>query len=125
MEPPEFTVCSSFPPNYRKLSEGTSMQQAGFTKASASPQQPSSPPISAWFPEEVAWSFLETLGHLSLRCVGITDHLGIIRFTNPGCRLIYGWEPQEMVGHHFREFYDDAAETEKMLLEARSKGRGG
>jgi PAS domain S-box-containing protein len=99
------------------------MQQAGFTKASASPQQPSSPPISAWFPEEVAWSFLETLGHLSLRCVGITDHLGIIRFTNPGCRLIYGWEPQEMVGHHFREFYDDAAELEKMLFEARSKGR--
>jgi PAS domain S-box-containing protein len=99
------------------------MPQLRSNKAVPAPEPTESAPVNAWFPEEEGWSFLEALGHLSLRCVGITDHQGIIRFVNPGCRLIYGCEPQEMVGRHFREFYTEAADLEKMLLEARTNGR--
>jgi PAS domain S-box-containing protein len=51
------------------------------------------------------------------------DAQGIIRYTSPACRAIYGWEPREMVGKHFREFYADGEALEKMLSEIRLKGR--
>ena len=99
------------------------MRHHRIANASAASKQRALPPASAWFPDDAGWSFLETLGSLSLRCVGITDGEGIIRFINPVCHLIYGWEPQEIIGRHFREFYTDAADLEKMLFEARTKGR--
>jgi len=87
------------------------------------PEPKESLPLRAWFPEDAVWTFLETLGSLNLRCVGIADARGIIRFTNGVCRLIYGREPQEMVGRHFRELYADPEALEKMLAESRAKGR--
>ena len=92
-------------------------------EATAKSQKTEAPPVCFCFPEEVAGSFLETLGNLSLRCVGLTDHSGVIRFTNPACMQIYDLEPQEMVGRHFREFYARPAALEKMLAELRAKGR--
>jgi PAS domain S-box-containing protein len=94
--------------------------------AAPPPQAPSlqeSVPLSAWFPEDAVWTFLQTLGELNLRCVGICDAKGVIRFSNGGCRLIYGWEPHEIVGRHFRELYADSGALEKMLTESRARGR--
>jgi PAS domain S-box-containing protein len=67
--------------------------------------------------------FLEALVDESLRCVGIADHQGIIRYANPVCRNIYGWEPQEIVGRHFRELYADDQALNRMLTQARLNGR--
>jgi PAS domain S-box-containing protein len=92
-------------------------------EATAKRKKTEEPPACFCFPPEVAGSFLETLGNLSLRCVGLTDHSGIIRFTNPACVQIYDLEPQEMVGRHFQEFYAQPAALEKMLAELRAKGR--
>lgn len=75
------------------------------------------------FPGEMSWSFLETLGNLSLRCVGVTDPNGIISFTNPAANLIFGVDPREVVGRHFREFYADSEALDRMLAECRAKGR--
>ncbi len=80
-------------------------------------------PVCFCFPGEVAQSFLETLGNLSLRCVGVTDHTGIIRFTNPASNLIFGVDTTELVGRHFREFYADPRALDRMLAECRAKGR--
>ena len=75
------------------------------------------------FSGESAWSFLETLGSLALRCVGITDRAGIIRFTNPACAQIYDLLPQEIIGRHYRELYAQPPALKKMLAEIRAKGR--
>ncbi len=80
-------------------------------------------PVCFCIPEEMAWSFLKTLGNLSLRTVGITDRAGIIRFANQACTQIYELEPQEIIGRHFREFYAHPPDLEKMLAEIRVKGR--
>lgn len=96
------------------------------TQRTASPMAPGQKeltPANSWVPEELVWTFLETLGGLNLRCVGISDSKGVIRFTNGVCRLIYGWEPQEIVGRHFRELYADPGALEKMLAESRARGR--
>ncbi|MHB8066642.1 MAG: hybrid sensor histidine kinase/response regulator [Desulfobaccales bacterium] len=89
----------------------------------APPEKQTDAPASRGFTEESAWPFLETMGSLALRCVGITDRSGIIRFTNPACRQIYDLEPQEIIGRHFRELYAHPPALEKMLAEIRAKGR--
>ncbi|MEW6660036.1 MAG: ATP-binding protein [Thermodesulfobacteriota bacterium] len=99
------------------------MPRLGSREATAKNKGREAPPACFCFPGEVAGSFLESLGNLSLRCVGLTDHAGIIRFTNPACMQIYDLEPQEMMGRHFREFYAQPAALEKMLAELRAKGR--
>jgi PAS domain S-box-containing protein len=87
------------------------------------PQKAEAGQVCFCFPDGVAHSFLETLGNLSLRGVGVTDHLGIVRFVNPACTLIYGLEPREIIGRHFREFYADTEALDRMLAECRAKGR--
>ena len=47
---------------------------------------------------------------MSLRCVGIADRDGIIRFASSVCQNIYGLKPEEIVGRHFREFYADSGD---------------
>ncbi|MFZ5451329.1 MAG: ATP-binding protein [Thermodesulfobacteriota bacterium] len=92
-------------------------------EAGTEPQKVEAPPLSICFSTEVVGSFLETLGNLSLRGVGVADHTGIIRFANPGCTLICGLEPRQIVGRHFREFYPDPLALNRMLAECRAKGR--
>lgn len=89
----------------------------------AAKEQKAEAPVCVCFSEEIAWSFLESLGNLSLRCVGITDRTGIIRFTNPVCVQIYDLEPQEIIGRHYRELYAQPPDLERMLAEIRTKGR--
>lgn len=67
--------------------------------------------------------FLEAIMGLSLRCVGITDDQGIIRYSSSVCQNIYGVKPEEIVGRHFRELYDDPQALNEMLAQARSQGR--
>jgi PAS domain S-box-containing protein len=78
----------------------------------------SSPP---WPPDPRG--FLEAMFDLSLRCVGLTDDQGIIRYTSSVCQGIYGLKPEEIVGRHFRELYDDHEALNEMLAQARSQGR--
>lgn len=85
--------------------------------------QPAAPGDISWLRPDASWDFLTSLGDLSLRCVGITDPDGIIRYTSPACRAIYGWEPREMVGRHFRELYADTQALDRMLSDTRLKGR--
>jgi len=92
-------------------------------EASVEMEKIATAPVCFCFTEEVAHSFLETLGNLSLDCVGVTDHTGIVRFTNAACILIFGYEPREVVGRHFREFYEDAGDLDRMLTECRGKGQ--
>ncbi|MBI4643316.1 MAG: response regulator [Deltaproteobacteria bacterium] len=99
------------------------MGRTNISEARTEQQKMESAPVCLCFTEEVAHSFLETLGNLSLDCVGVTDHTGIIRFTNPACTLIFGMEPREVIGRHFREFYADPKALDKMLAECRAKGR--
>ena len=79
-------------------------------------------------PEAAQWRgpahyFLKALVEESLTGVGIADPQGIIRYANPACRSIYGWEAEEMVGRHFREFYADPRDLDRMLAQARLQGR--
>ena len=76
---------------------------------------------SAWPPDPRG--FLEAMLDLSLRCVGLTDDKGIVRYTSSVCQNIYGVKPEEIVGRHFRELYDDPAALDEMLAQARSQGR--
>lgn len=99
------------------------MGRTDIQEAESELQKVESPSVCFCFTEGATGSFLETLGNLSLRGVGVTDHTGIIRFTNPGCTLIFGQEPREIMGRHFREFYADSRALDKMLAECRAKGR--
>jgi PAS domain S-box-containing protein len=67
--------------------------------------------------------FLEALLNLSLRGVGIVDEQGIVRYANPACGNIYGMNPEEIVGRHFRELYGDHEDLQRMLAELRKHGR--
>ena len=87
------------------------------------PQPVESPPACFCVSDDLAGPFLETLGNMSFRGVIVTDHKGIIRFANPGCTLICGLEPHEIVGRHFREFYADSPALDRMLAACRDKGR--
>lgn len=78
-------------------------------------------PEPVWPPEPLA--FLEALIDMSLRCVGVVDDAGIIRYTNAVCRSIYGLESAEIVGRHFRELYADPEALNQMLAQARLQGR--
>ena len=99
------------------------MRRTGTDAAKTGVQQVASSPQCYCFSGEVAGSFLEALGNLSLRCVGVTDKSGIIRFANQACAQIYGLEPGEIIGRHFRELYADPENLERMLDECRSKGQ--
>ena len=99
------------------------MGRMGLGEAKAGLEQVKSPPVCFCFPEDAANSFLETLGNLCLRCVAVTDAQGIIRFTNPACNLVFGFEPREVMGRHFREFYAEPAALDQMLAECRAKGQ--
>ena len=44
---------------------------------------------------------------MCLRGIGIADPTGVIRFANSVCQNIYGLKAEDIVGHHFREFYAD------------------
>jgi len=103
--------------------EGGSMGSKGDAEGKAGPQKVETLPGGFSIPEGVAGSFLETLGNLCLRGVSVTGHTGIIRFANPVCTLICGLPPLEIVGRHFREFYADPRDLDKMLAECRAKGR--
>jgi len=90
--------------------------------------RPDSPPEgtglslpSAW--DRVASSFLETLLNLSLRCVGIVDDQGKVRYANPVCQHIYGMSAEEIKGRDFRELYADCSSLNRMLAEVRRHGR--
>ncbi len=76
---------------------------------------------SAW--DQVAPSFLETLLNLSLRCVGIVDDQGKVRYANPVCQHIYGMSAEEIKGRDFRELYADCSSLNRMLAEVRRHGR--
>ncbi len=91
-------------------------------KAPVKKKELESAPVSSYFSEETARAFLETLGNLCLRCVVISDHSGIIRFSNPACSQIFDLEPHEMVGRHFREFYAHSEALDMMLAESKAKG---
>lgn len=99
------------------------MGRTSADKVAAKPQKVESPQPCFCFRDDLAGSFLETLGNLSLRGVIVTDHTGIVRFANPGCTLICGLEPREIVGRHFREFYADSLSLDRMLAVCRDKGR--
>jgi len=58
----------------------------------------------------------------SLRCVGIADRQGIIRYASPVCQHIYGLTPREIVGRHFRELYADHESLGRMLAKSRLDG---
>ena len=60
---------------------------------------------------------------MSLRGIGIADATGIIRYANSVCQNIYGLKAEEIVGHHFREFYADPETLNQMLAQARTQGR--
>ena len=68
-------------------------------------------------------AFLEALVDQSLRCVGIADPDGIIRYASPVCQNIYGLAPQEIVGRHFRELYADTEALDRMVARSRLEGR--
>jgi PAS domain S-box-containing protein len=63
------------------------------------------------------------MADLSLRCVGIADQTGIIRYTNSVCQNIYGLKPEEILGRHFRELYANPEDLNKMVAQARVQGR--
>jgi PAS domain S-box-containing protein len=67
--------------------------------------------------------FLETLLNLITPGVGIVDAAGVVRYANPGCRNIYGLEPEEIVGRHFHQLYADLQSLNRMLAELRQHGR--
>lgn len=86
----------------------------------SSPQPaPNSPP--AWPRDPLA--FLNVLIDMSLRGIGIADPTGVIRFANSICQNIYGLKAEDIVGHHFREFYADPEALNQMLAQARTQGR--
>lgn len=99
------------------------MKQTGIREPNPEMEKMESPPVCFCFAPGTMDPFLETLGNLSLRCVAVTDKSGVIRFANPACTLIYGLEPREIVGRHFREFYADPGALDRMLAECRAKGR--
>jgi PAS domain S-box-containing protein len=74
-----------------------------------------------WPPDPLP--FLEALMDLSLRCVGLVDSSGILRYANSISAGIYGLNREEIVGRHFRELYADPAALNEMLAQARIKGR--
>jgi PAS domain S-box-containing protein len=67
--------------------------------------------------------FLETLLGLSLRCVGIVDEQGMVRYVNSVCTHIYGMAAEEITGRHFRELYADHQALNRMLAAVRQHGR--
>lgn len=75
----------------------------------------------SWPPEPLL--FLKALTELSLHGVGIADQAGIMRYTNSICQNIYGLKSEEIVGHHFREFYADPKALNSMLAQVRIQGR--
>ena len=95
----------------------------------AEPEPPSPPqPGEAHLPAGCRWGedtliFLETLLDLSLRCVGIVDPEGMVRYVNPVCRHIYGMAPEAITGRHFRELYADHQALNRMLAAVRQQGR--
>ena len=68
-------------------------------------------------------AFLETLVNHSLRCVGIADPDGVIRYASPVCQNIYGRPAQDIVGRHFRELYADPDSLNRLVAQSRLNGR--
>jgi PAS domain S-box-containing protein len=89
------------------------------TEQSSAPAAPDSPPT---WPGDLL-PFLKVFLDMCLRGVGIADPTGIIRFANPVCQNIYGLKAEDIVGHHFREFYADPEALNQMLAQARTHGR--
>jgi PAS domain S-box-containing protein len=89
------------------------------TERSSAPTASALPPD--WPPNPQA--FLETLIDMSLRGIGLADATGVIRYVNAVCQNIYGLPPQDIIGHHFREFYADSEALNRMLAQARIQGR--
>jgi PAS domain S-box-containing protein len=89
---------------------------------------PEPPPVEPILTPDSRWGlnaslFLETLLNMNLRGVGLVDERGVVRYANPACRNIYGVNPDEIVGRHFREFYADPLSLNSMLAELRKHGR--
>jgi PAS domain S-box-containing protein len=90
--------------------------------SSTAPAESSGASSPTWPPD--AQGFLEAMLDLNLRCVGITDDKGILRYTSSSvCQGIYGLKHEEIVGRHFRELYEDPEALNEMLAQARSQGR--
>jgi PAS domain S-box-containing protein len=83
------------------------------------PVEPAGEPAA--IPEPGA--FLEVLLNQNLRCVGIADRDGIIRYVSPVCQNIYGLAPQEIVGRHFRELYAEPDSLNRLLAQSRLHSR--
>jgi len=66
--------------------------------------------------------YLDKFFHLSVDCFGLVDREGILQQVSSGSLPIYGLRPEEMLGHHFHEFYNDPLSLEAMLQELRHKG---
>jgi PAS domain S-box-containing protein len=89
---------------------------------------PEPPPVEPILTPDSRWGqnaslFLETLLNMNLQGVGLVDERGVVRYANPGCRNIYGVNPDEIVGRHFREFYAEPQSLNRMLAELRKHGR--
>jgi PAS domain S-box-containing protein len=89
---------------------------------------PETPPLAPVLTPDSRWSqnvsvFLETVLDMILCAVGLVDERGVVRYANPVCRTIYGVNPDEIVGRHFREFYADPQSLNFMLAELRKHGR--
>jgi PAS domain S-box-containing protein len=89
---------------------------------------PEPPPAEPVLTPDCRWGqnaalFLETLLDMNLRGVGLVDERGVVRYANPVCQNIYGVNPDEIVGRHFREFYADPQSLNRMLAELRKHGR--
>jgi PAS domain S-box-containing protein len=67
--------------------------------------------------------YLEAIFNLSSDCFGLADNRGFLRQVSPGCVAIYGYQPEEMLGRHFQEFYADTEKLFPMLEELRENNK--